>query len=74
MKSSGWQWNSRKRDADAARWWGNFTTPNEFESLPKDDKLDIIALYEINWRIEAINNHEQAEEIKRSANKPRRKK
>lgn len=73
MKSSGWQWNSRKRDADAGRWAG-FKLLSEFEELPKDDKLDVIALYEINWRIEAINNWEQSEEIKRSSNKPRRKK
>lgn len=73
MKSSGWQWNPRKRDADAARWAG-FKLLSEFEDLSKDDKLDVIALYEINWRIEAINNWEQSEEIKRSANKPRRKK
>lgn len=73
MKSSGWQWNSRKRDADAAKWAG-FKTLSEFEELPKDDKLDVIALYEINWRIEAINNWEQAEEIKRSSNKPKRRK
>lgn len=73
MKASGWQWSARKRDADAARWWGSFKTFSEFEALPKDDKLDLLALYEISWKVEAVNNWEQSEEIRRSTNKPRRK-
>jgi len=72
MKSSGWQWNSRKRDADAAKWAG-FKLLSEFESLPKEDKLDTIALYEISWKVEAINSYEANQEMQRSAKKPRRK-
>lgn len=72
MKSSGWTWSSRKRDADAARWAG-YRTLSEFDGLDKDDKLDIIARYEINWRYEAINAYEQAEESKRLAQRPRRR-
>ena len=71
MKSSGWQWNSRKRDGDVARWTGKLLS--EFEVLPKDDKLDAIALYEIDWRVTAINDYERAQEMNRSARKPRRK-
>ena len=72
MKSSGWQWNTRKRDADAARWAG-FKLLSEFEILPKDDKLDTLALYEIDWKVTAINSYEANEEMKRNAKKPRRK-
>lgn len=67
MKPSGWIWNNRKRDLDAARWWG--LVPSQFYSLSRDDKLDCLALYEIDWRYQAINAWEQAEEAKRNANK-----
>jgi hypothetical protein len=46
---------------------------SEFEALPKEDKLDIIALYEIDWKMQAINSYEANEEMKRNAKKPRRK-
>lgn len=71
MKPSGWTWGMRKRDLDAARWWG--LIPSQFYALDKDDKLDTLAMYEIDWRIQAINNYEQAEEAKRHAKKGRRK-
>lgn len=73
MKSSGWQWSIRKRDADAARWAG-FRLLSEFEELPKDDRLDVLALYEIDWKQRTIDAWEANEEQKRSVNKPRRKK
>lgn len=72
MKPSPWKWNSRKRDGDVARWWGHKSL-SEFEALMKDDKLDLIALHEISWKVEAINSYEQNEEMKRSVKKPRRK-
>ena len=64
-------WSSRLRDANAAKWAG-FKTLNEFEALDKDDRLDVVARYEIDWRYGAINSYEQAEEIKRK--RPKRKK
>lgn len=70
MKSSGWKWSSRFRDLEAAQKWGG-VTPQTFNELPKDDKLDIIAWYEAKWRIDAINSYEQAEEMKRT--KPKRR-
>lgn len=70
LKPSGWLWNSRKRDLDAARWWG--LIPSRFYSLDRDDKLDTLAMYEIDWRIQAINSYEQAEESKRAAKKGRK--
>lgn len=72
MKASPWKWNQRKRDGDVARWWG-YKSLSEFEELPKDDKLDTLALYEIDWKVTAINNYEQAKEMERNAKKPRRK-
>lgn len=71
MKASGWKWDSRKRDGDAAKWAGKLLS--EFEALPKDDKLDILALYEVDWKVTAINNYEQAQEMQRSVKKPKRK-
>lgn len=73
MKSSGWKWNRRKRELDAAHWWG-VDSPGDFDNLSKDEKLDIIALYEADWRINAINNFEAAEEAARNARKRNRKK
>jgi hypothetical protein len=72
MKPSGWQWSTRKRDADAARWAG-FRLLSEFEQLPKSDRLDVLALYEIDWKQRAVDGWEANEEQKRSASKPRRK-
>jgi len=66
-------WSSQLRDANAARWAG-YRALSEFEELPKDDRIDVVARYEINWRYEAINAYEQAEEMKRNTKKPRRKK
>lgn len=72
MKASPWKWNQRKRDGDVARWWG-FRSLSEFENLPKDDKLDTLALYEINWKVEVINSYDANQEMNRSVKKPRRK-
>jgi hypothetical protein len=41
--------------------------------MDKEDRLDTLALYEIDWRVQAINAYEQAEETKRNAKKGRRK-
>lgn len=73
MKSSGWTYSSRLRDLKAARWWG-CPSPGFFDSLPKDERLDILAAYEADWRIEAINSYEQQQELIRSSTKPRKKK
>ena len=72
MKPSPWKWNARKRDGDVARWWG-YRSLSEFEVLDKDDKLDVLALYEIDWKVTAINNYEQAKEMERTARKPRKR-
>jgi len=52
LRSSGWRYIGRARDLMAARWAGVIDT---FDTLPKNKQIDIVALYEINWRIEAVN-------------------
>lgn len=52
----------------AARWWG-CPSPGHFDALPRSEKIDILAVYEIEWRIEAINAYEANEEAKRAAKK-----
>lgn len=74
MRKSGWTWNERKRDGDAAKWAG-FKTLNEFYELSREDRIDILARYTIDWKIQAINSYEQSEEVNRKSRrgkKPRR--
>ncbi len=67
MKSSGWTWGTRKRDLDVARFWN--LTPSQFYNLNRNDRLDCLALYEIDWRYQAINSYESNEEAKRKSKK-----
>lgn len=46
----------------AARWNGVAGT---FDDLPRNRQVDLIALYEIAWRIEAVNAYEAAKPRKR---------
>lgn len=71
-KSSGWMWSNRLRDANAARWAG-YRTLSEFEALDKDDRLDVVARYEIDWRYNVVNSYEQAQEIQRKAKRPKKR-
>lgn len=71
MQTSGWVWSHKKRDLDAAKWWG--LIPSQFYELSKEDKLDLLAMYEIDWRIQAINNWEANEKAKRHAKRKARK-
>jgi len=68
LKDSGWRYHGRVRMLKAARWWG-CPSPGAFDNLPRSEKIDILAVYEIEWRIEAINAYEANEEAKRSAKK-----
>lgn len=72
MKSSGWTYNQRYRELEASHWRG-IAIPSQFDALSKDDRLDIVAHYEVHWRIEAINAHEQVEESKRNSKRKRGK-
>lgn len=71
MQKSGWTWSTRKRDLDAARYWG--LTPSQFYNLDRDDKLDCLAMFEIGWRIEAVNSWEANEKMNRKRPKGRRR-
>ena len=57
LKSSGWRYVGRARDLMAARWWG-CPSPGAFDALPKTERLDVVALYEVSWRMDAVNAHE----------------
>lgn len=72
MRSSGWQYNRRYRELEASKWRG-IAIPSEFDALDKDDQLDILSHYEIDWRIRAINDYQQAEEAKRNSQRKRKK-
>jgi hypothetical protein len=52
LRSSGWRYTARARDLMAARWAGVL---DRFDELPKHKRVDVVALYEIGWRIEAVN-------------------
>lgn len=72
MKSSGWTYNRRYRELEASHKRG-IAIPSEFDALDKDDQLDILAWYETQWRIEAINSYEQNEEMKRNSKRKGKK-
>lgn len=52
------------RDREAARSAG-YDCYDDFADLPRDKRLTIIAEYEIAWRLKALVDWEQAEELKR---------
>jgi hypothetical protein len=68
LRSSGWRYTGRARDLIAARWAGVLDV---FDDLPKHKRVDIVALYEINWRMEAVNAWEAVERPRRKARRSR---
>jgi hypothetical protein len=66
LEQSGWKYHKRVRELKAAKWWG-CPSPGYFDSLPKSERVDILAAYEISWREEAINSYEANERAKREA-------
>ena len=64
LRSSGWKYSGRARDLLAAKWWG-CQSPGAFDGLPKHERTDIVALYEVTWRIDAVNAHEAQQRGKR---------
>lgn len=63
LRSSGWRYSGRYREIEASVRAG---CAGEWDSLPKHKKIDLLAWYEINWRIEAVNAYE-------ATNKPRKR-
>ena len=70
LRSSGWKYTTRARDLMAAKWAGLLNT---FDELPKYKKVETVALYEIGWRIDAVNAHEARERAKRQARRGKRR-
>lgn len=70
---SHFKWNTRLRDLNAAQKWG-INDPAQFDNLPKQSKIEIIAWYEVNWRINAIQAYDQAEKQRQEAEQNSRRK
>lgn len=66
--TQGWKWSNRFRELQAAHTWG-CPSPLHFDLLPKNTRIDIVAWYEAQWRIEAINIYERLEEQEREYQK-----
>ena len=72
MKSSGWKYNQNLREIFAARWWG-CPSIKYYRTLIKDERIQILAAYEADWRIKAINNYEMHQEAERNAKRKSKK-
>jgi len=68
LHSTGWRYTARARDLMAARWAGVL---DRFDELPKHKRVDIVALYEVTWRMDAVNAWEAAEKPRRRARRKR---
>jgi hypothetical protein len=64
LRATGWRYTGRARDLLAAKWAGVMDT---FDDLPKHKRVEIVALYEVSWRIDAVNAYEAQERAKRKA-------
>ena len=69
LRSSGWKYTGRARDLMAAHWAGLL---DRFDELPKYKRIDIVALYEIAWRMDAVNAHESRERAKMAGKRGRK--
>jgi hypothetical protein len=68
LRSSGWKYTTRARDLMAAKWAGVLDV---FDELPKHKRVDVVALYEVSWRMDAVNAHEAQERAKRKSKRAR---
>lgn len=66
LKSSHWKYSERLRDILAAKWWG-CPSVSYFDQLSREERINIIAAYEVQWRMDAVNNYEMAQEAERKA-------
>ncbi len=73
LKTSGWKWSPRLRELNAAQAWPT-PSPGYYDNLPKTERLDILAWYEVQWRVSAINNYEMQKEAERNARRKTGKK
>ncbi len=61
------------RELNAAQRWG-CPSPKFFDELEKDSRIDIVAWYEVNWRVNTINNFEAQKKAEAAAKKARKRK
>jgi hypothetical protein len=73
MQSSGWKYDYRLHHLNAAQSWG-LPSPEDFDKLSKSSKVDILAWYEVKWRIDAINSYELQRKAESDARRKRKKK
>lgn len=73
MIPSGWEYNQRYRELEAAHRWG-FHSPDDYGKLPKSSRIEILAWYEANWRIQAINSYEAQKQAERESKRKAKKK
>lgn len=66
LETSGWRYTGRMRDLLAARWWGS-PSPGAFDGLPKRERVEVVALYELHWRMDAVNQWEAARRARQRA-------
>lgn len=70
MKTSGWTYSRRVHELYAAKWWG-CPSPKFFDRLSKDEKISILALYEIENKMSVINSFEESRKINKKTKKPK---
>jgi len=69
LRSSGWKYTGRARDLMAAQW---ANVLDKFDELPKHKRIEIVALYEITWRMDAVNAYEAKQRAKAESRRARR--
>ena len=69
LRSSGWKYTGRARDLMAAH-WANLL--DRFDELPKYKRIEVVALYEITWRIDAVNAYEAQQRAKMAGKRGRK--
>lgn len=63
--------NTYRDYARVAHWWEK--TPDEFEAKDRNTRLNMVTIYEIENRIEALQAYEQRIEAEKRARKGKRK-
>ncbi len=66
LKSSGWKYSNTLSEILAARWWG-CPSIEYYRMLPREEKIQILAAYQIDWKMQAINNYEMQQKAIRDA-------
>lgn len=66
LRASGWRYTGRLRELFAARWAGCLAS---FDELPKHRRVDVVAAYEVAWRIDAVNSWESVQKAPKKRGK-----